>query len=99
VSSTEKPKLSNIRRLAIEKMSLDAVPKGGGLADAIEFLMDKDRILKTAREADRWAKNAVLAVKCAPGGENMGDDEAIAGEILRQLEAKKKSRAKSLSQN
>lgn len=75
----------NVKRLIIAKMSRDAVPDGGGLADAIGFLTSKDALLRGAREATKFVEAAIAAVKAAPDNK-WGDDEAIAGEILKQIE-------------
>jgi hypothetical protein len=42
-----------------------------------------------AREAEAWVEQALAAVKAAPGNPYGNDDEAIAGEILSQIEARK----------
>lgn len=83
--------MTNMRRLAVHKMSIDAVPKGGGVADAVRFLMDKEAMLTAARNAEAWAKAAVQAVRdaSAPNPWRNADDEAIAGEILRRLDERK----------
>jgi hypothetical protein len=79
----------NVKKLICHKISLDAVPPGGGFQSAIEFLSDKDRIVSSARSATQWVETALAAVKAAPGNPYGDDDEAIAGEILRQIEEKK----------
>jgi len=84
----------NVRKLICQKISLLAVPAGGGVADAIGFLSDKDKIVRLTREATAWVEIALRAVREAPGGEAYGDDEAIAGEILRQVEEKQKAARK-----
>jgi hypothetical protein len=80
----------NVKKLICHKISLDAVPAGGGLQSAIEFLSDKDRIISSARSATQWVETAIAAVKVAPGNPFGDDDEAIAGEILRGIEERKK---------
>ncbi len=88
---------SNVVKLIIHKMALKAVPSGGGLADAIKFLSSKEGLLAGAREAGEWVKAAILAVRQAsePNPWKDASDEEIAGEILRQAEAKKASRRPS----
>lgn len=81
----------NMRRLAVHRMALDAVPAGGGFADAIRFMSSKDRIVSSAKAAEEWARAAVDAIRNAadPNPWRDADDEAIAGEILRGVAARK----------
>lgn len=81
----------NVKKLISHKMALDAVPKGGGLVDAIKFVSDAQRITASARSATEWVMTAIQAVKDAPGS-TYTDDEAIAGEILRQIEEKQRAK-------
>jgi hypothetical protein len=89
----------NVKKLIIHKMSLDAIPPGGGVADGLKFFTDKERISKTIRESDEWVKQALLAVRNAgePNPFKNATDEDIAGEILRKIEDKRNDRKKSLS--
>ena len=81
----------NVKKLIIHKMSLDAIPSGGGVADGLKFFMDKERISKTIREADEWVKQAICIVRVAgePNPFKTSSDEDIAGEILRKIEEKR----------
>lgn len=79
----------NAKKLIFHKMSLDAIPSGGGLMDGIAFLKSPERIRDGMAAAAEWVFNAIDAVRSAPGGDAMGDDEAIAGEILRQIDERK----------
>lgn len=83
---------SNVQKLVVEKASLDAIPPGGGITDGIAFLSDKNRLINGIKAAETWAKEAIALVKAAPGNPWGDDDEAIADEILRKLEEKRKSR-------
>jgi len=76
----------NVRRLIVAKMSRDAVPPGGGLADAVRFLASGG-LGEAAARAQAWAFGAVDAVRASPGWAGRGDEE-IAGEILRRADAK-----------
>jgi hypothetical protein len=80
----------NVRKLIIHKMSLIMVPDGGGIYSAIEAMATPGRIGEVAREATQWAEAVLALVRTAPDNP-YGDDEAIAGEILRRIEEKKKS--------
>lgn len=82
----------NVRRLIAHKMSVDAVPKGGGLADAITFLTSPGAIGRAAKEATAWVAEAIRVVRLAvePNPWKQADDETIAGEILRHIEERKR---------
>ncbi len=82
----------NVKRLIVHKMSVDAVPSGGGVADAVKFLSDATGIVVAARSATVWVESAILVVRQAaePNPWRSADDETIADEILRQIEARKR---------
>ncbi len=84
----------NVKKLIIHKMSLDAIPSGGGVADGLKFFMDKERISRTLREANEWVKQALFVVRNAmePNPFKNSTDEDIAGEILRKIGEKKDAR-------
>lgn len=84
----------NVKRMILEKMSVDAVPAGGGFADAMKFISSKKSIISGARTATEWVKLAIRAVREAPGPNpwTNADDEAIAGELLRAIDEKRKAR-------
>jgi hypothetical protein len=85
----------NVKKLIAHKMSLIMVPPGCGdgkhaaAGVAIAALMAPGNIGKVAREATAWVEAAIAAVKSAPDNPYT-DDEAIAGEILRQIELRMK---------
>ncbi len=85
----------NVRKLISSKMSLLMIPpgkeygKGEALATGVAALIKPGNIGAVAKEATAWVEAAIAAVKNAPGGEAYGDDEAIAGEILRQVAERK----------
>lgn len=83
--------MTNMDRLAVHKMSLDAIPDGGGFIDGLYFLRDAPRLTKSAKAAKEWAVAAVLAVRQAsdPNPWRESSDEEIAGEILRRVEERK----------
>lgn len=85
---------SNVNLLIIHKMSCDAIPKSGGVADAIGFLANKDAIMETTRRATQWVKDVIALVKTAPDNPYGDDDEAIAGAILKKLTEKKQEALK-----
>lgn len=77
----------NVKRLIAHKMSLDAVPAGGGLNAALDFLSDKDNITESARRSTEWVRLAIKALRQAaePNPWKDADDEAIAGEFLKRI--------------
>jgi hypothetical protein len=84
----------NVKKLIFHKMSQEAIPKGGGVADGLKFLMDKERIQKAFRESTQWVESVILAVRSAaePNPFKDADDETIAAEILRRVEEKANKR-------
>lgn len=78
----------NVKKLIAHKMSIDAVPANGGFRSAIDFLLDKDRIKRSARDAEEWVQASLLLIRQAaePNPWKEADDEAIAGELLRQID-------------
>jgi hypothetical protein len=47
----------NTRKLLIHKMSHDAIPDGGGLADGISFFTDPDKRKKIMAGALEWTRS------------------------------------------
>jgi hypothetical protein len=84
--------ISNVNRLIIHKISIDAIPIRGDFMDGIKFLADKDRIIRSTHNAKEWVKLAIDVVRSAaePNEWKEADDEVIAGEILRRIEERKK---------
>lgn len=81
---------TNVKRLIIERMSTVAVQGGdGSIGAVVAFLTSPVGLGPAAREATAWVATAIAAVKAAPDNPYGDDDEAIAGEILRQIEAKR----------
>jgi len=78
----------NVKKLIIHRMAMVIVPSDGGVINVIEVFKDADRLTRTAREATAWVKEAIAAVKAARDNPYGDDDEAIAGEILRQIKKK-----------
>ena len=78
----------NVKRLIVHKMSLDAVPPGGGAADVVKFLSDPKKVTAGARAAAEWVNAAIAVVRTAPDNPYTTDEE-IAGEILKGIEARK----------
>jgi hypothetical protein len=79
----------NVKRLIAHKMSLLLIPPGSGknaVGVAVANMTKPGNLSAVAREATAWVEAAIAAVKAAPGGAAYGDDEAIAGTILKAVE-------------
>jgi hypothetical protein len=78
----------NVRRLFILRMSREAVPDGGGLADGISFFSDTEKRKTIMANSDAWVHRAIDAVRRAsePNPFKNSDDETIAAEILRKVD-------------
>ena len=84
--------MTNVRKLVLHKMSLDAVPPGGGIESALKFIIEPGRMAQSFKAAEEWVKAACAVVRTGTG-ENPwihSDDEAIAGELLRLIEERKR---------
>jgi len=83
----------NVKKLIIHKMSLDAILKGGGVADGIKFLSDPALVKKTFRTASEWVKDAIAVVRQAGEPNNLKEstDEDIALELLKKIEERKRA--------
>jgi hypothetical protein len=77
----------NVKRLITRKMSLDAIPRGGGFVDGLAFLSRKENITEGAKNASLWVKAAIRIVRQAaePNPWKDADDEAIASYLLEQI--------------
>ena len=83
----------NVRRLIAHKMSLDAIPAGGGFADGLNFLSNKENITKSAGIAKDWVRVALRAVREAaqPNPWALSSDEEIAGYLLGEIERRQQT--------
>ena len=78
----------NMTRLIVTFCSTRAVPKGGGLEDGISWLLDPERMARDWQESTNEAFEAVEILRNAG---LIGDDEYIAGELLRRAIEKNES--------
>ena len=78
----------NVKKLIVHKMSLIMGPPGGGAGAVVANLVRPGNLAAVAREATEWVESAIATVKSAPDNPYATDEE-IAGEILRQIDAKK----------
>ena len=78
--------VTNLKRLAIARMSAKAIPKGCGVAAAIAFLSDPKALAAARRESVGWAREAVAVLRTAKGGEMANKtDEELAGILLEEI--------------
>ena len=79
-----------MKKFVIRRMSVMAVPAGGGLNSAIEFLTKPNGLADGFREAVAWCDSAITAVRGAsdPNPWKNASEEEIAGELLRRIEAR-----------
>lgn len=76
----------NFMQLVFHKISRDAIPPGGGLADGIRLFTEPGRFQQVAKEAFAWVDKAIAVMKTAPDNPYGDDDEAIAAAILERIE-------------
>ena len=85
----------NVKKLISQRIASLAIPAntpaGGGLAAGIAAITTPGRLVDLARQATKEIEDAIAAVKAAPDNPYGTDDEAIAAEILRQVEEKKRA--------
>jgi hypothetical protein len=53
----------NVKRLICHYMATLAIPKGGGIADGIKFLMDKDKMASTVKDATEYIESAIAILR------------------------------------
>jgi len=82
---------TNFKKLIAHKMSVDAVPPGGGLKSALDFLMNPAALAASSKAAKEWVTEAIAVIRQAaePHPWNNADDESIAGELLRLIAERK----------
>ncbi len=87
----------NVKRLVAHKVGiarkiLDVIPAGGVLADGTPFVNNVETMQTTSARATEWVEWALRSVRQArdPNPWKTADDEAIAGELLRHIEERKK---------
>lgn len=79
----------NVRKLIAHKMSVDAIPPGGGFNAGIDFILS-GKINESAKRATEWVQKAIAVFKTAPDNPFGDDDEAIADHLLKGIEERQK---------
>lgn len=83
---------TNLNRLVIAKMARDAIPSGGGIQAGIDFLSDPRKVAAGYAAAEKWVMQAITVLRTAnePNPYRYASDEQIAGEILAELDKRKR---------
>lgn len=82
----------NVRMLITKFIAREAVPPGGGLAAAVEFLGNPERRKQVLERAELEAIQAIQLIKSAPDNPFGDNDERIASEILDQIQKRQLTR-------
>lgn len=88
------PLTPNVKRMMIERMSQLQIERakrslkpGGSVIGAVAIgLLDVEAVKVDAREAMAWTRQALHAIRTAPGGEAFKTDEDAAAELMRLLD-------------
>jgi hypothetical protein len=83
----------NLKKLMAHKMAIDMIPPGGDPFAFVETIMDGKKHAAVAAAALEWSILAVNAVRSAVDNPYGDDEEVIAGEILKQIEERKRAQA------
>ena len=82
----------NFKKHVAHRMAQIAIPPGGGIGAGIAFLMDKHTMVKAAQDAQKWVNEAIDVVMTAPDNPYGNDREAIAAELVKRIDARRKTR-------
>lgn len=76
------------KKLVIRKMSMAAIPDGGGLADGMKFILNPSAMREGWINAQEWCEAAIAAVRSAPDPNpfKTASEEEISAEILRRAQ-------------
>ena len=84
----------NMKTLLTRVVARNAIPPGGGMADAIDSIITPGKLSKISKKSLDWIDQAIQAIRSAPDNTYGDDEETVAGAILAQLEEVTKSRRK-----
>lgn len=81
----------SMKRLIISRMSVMAIPPGGGAKEALEFLSTSKNIADGWRKAEAWAREAIALIRTGqePNPWKTASDDDIADEIMRRIDERK----------
>ena len=77
---------SNIQRLQILRVS-QTITQNRNVVQMVKTMADGE-MTTGLQDAAAWVAEAIRAVRAAPDGADLGDDETIAGMILERMYAK-----------
>jgi hypothetical protein len=86
--SNERKLSTNVKRLMARFAAREAIPRGGGMADAIQSIITPGRMAELSRNALAKVDLAIAAMRAAPDNPYGDDEETIAGAILAEIEKK-----------
>ena len=90
---SERKLTPKVKELLAHFIALEAVPKGGSLADGLNFLTNPERRRQGLERAMVNMEAALMVVKSAPDNPYGDDDEAIATAIIERVEKHKQNGA------
>lgn len=76
----------NVTKLITRFIAREAVPPGGGLASALEFISNPEQRKQVLNSAEAKAIQAIQLIKSAPDNPFGDDDERIASELLAKIQ-------------
>jgi hypothetical protein len=93
MSTSGKPLGPNRKALIMMRVGMIAVPKGGGLESAIQFLTTPGRISTGFREAVQFVDGAIQKIRNAgePNPYKASTDEEICGALLSKIQLRSSS--------
>lgn len=82
----------NFTKLMLRFVARLAIPKGGGIANGLEFFQNKELRQQILKQAEIDTEKAIQLVKSAPDNSYGQDDEAIAGALLEKIKEREKTK-------
>jgi hypothetical protein len=79
----------NVSKLIMQFAAVQAVPKGGGMADAFKFFTDSDYRMRCMEGAEVDAITAINAIISASDNPYGTDHEVIAAVLLEKIKERK----------
>jgi hypothetical protein len=78
----------NVTKLITKFIAREAIPRGGGIADGLEFFRNPDHRKQVLEKAEADTLAAIKTIKTTPGHLYGIDDEVIAGILIQKIEEK-----------
>ena len=80
---------ANMKKLLARVVARNAIPPGGGMADAIDSIITPGKLSKISKKSLDWIDEQIQAIRSAPDNTYGNDEETIAGAILARLAERK----------